>query len=308
MPKYRTTEEFILMATNKYGTTYDYSKVKYTNAYTKVCIVCKKHGEFWQTPALHLYYGGCTKCGRIRTTPELILEFKHIHGNKYDYSRVQYTTSKAKVCIVCPTHGEFWQSKDNHLKGKGCPTCNNIDKLSRYSMTIEDFTRRAIETHHNKYDYSKTKYINTKTPIIIICPKHGQFSQRPGEHLQGHGCPICNSSKGEKKVLQWLTTRGIECNPQYVFPACKDINPLSFDFFIPSRNLLIEFDGIQHYMPIAVFGGAAGHAKQKQHDRIKDAFCVENNITLLRIPYTKLGEIDNILSSALIIEDKYNEI
>lgn len=117
--------DFIEKASNKHNNKYDYSKVEYINAETKVCIICPEHGEFWQTPIKHLKGQGCPKCtGRHKTTEEFILESKKIHGDRYDYSKVNYTRSLTKVCIICPEHGEFWITPHNHISGKqGCPLC-----------------------------------------------------------------------------------------------------------------------------------------------------------------------------------------
>jgi len=109
---------------------YDYSKVKYLGYCSKICIICPKHGEFWQAPTNHVSGEGCPKCGRENSAKnnflsnnEFILKAINIHGNFYDYSRTNYKRSNEKVCIICPEHGEFWQTPNNHLKGSGCPKC-----------------------------------------------------------------------------------------------------------------------------------------------------------------------------------------
>ena len=117
-------EDFISKAKSIHCDKYDYSKVEYVNAQTKVCIICPEHGEFLQVPNAHLSGNGCPKCkGRNLTQQEVINKFKEIHGNKYDYSKVEYVNSQTKVCIICPEHGEFWQTPNNHLRGRGCPLC-----------------------------------------------------------------------------------------------------------------------------------------------------------------------------------------
>ena len=164
-----TTEDFIKKAKQVYKDKYDYSKAEYINVDTKVCIICQKHGEFWQRPD-HFYAGhGCPKCGSEcggdkmrKTKEEFINEAKKIHGDKYDYSKVEYKTARKKVCIICPEHGEFWQKPDSHLRGNGCPKCS-LHRSYRY--TTEEFIGKAKEIHGNKYDYSKVKYINRNTPV-----------------------------------------------------------------------------------------------------------------------------------------------
>ena len=181
-----TTEEFIAKAREVHGDKYDYSRVNYVNAKTKVEIICPEHGSFWQTPTNHLNGKGCPKCvGRIKTTEEFIKRAKAVHGDKYDYSRVNYVGATVKVEIICPEHGSFWQTPANHLNGKGCSKCVGRNK------TTEDFIKRAKAVHGTKYDYSKVVYSDSNQKVEIICPIHGSFWQRPTSHLKGNGCPKC---------------------------------------------------------------------------------------------------------------------
>ena len=193
---------FIENARIKHKDKYDYSKVKYVNNHTKVCIICPEHGEFWQTPSSHLHGCGCPKCGRLRTiksktnnVSNFIAKSVTIHGNKYDYSKVEYTNNSTKVCIICPEHGEFWQTPRSHLQGKGCPLCANKKiSNSRHSNT-ELFIKKSKQIHGNFYDYHKTMYIDCHHKVCIICPKHGEFWQVASYHLSGRGCPICAKEK-----------------------------------------------------------------------------------------------------------------
>ena len=106
-----------------------------------------------------------------KTKNEIFIEkAKKVHGDKYDYSKVNYIDSKTKICIICPEHGEFWQTPSSHLRKRGCPFCANNIKY-----TNEKFIEKASAIHHNRYDYSKTKYVNNKTKVCIICPEHGEF-------------------------------------------------------------------------------------------------------------------------------------
>lgn len=141
--KHKTTEIFINEAKKVHGDKYDYSKVVYEKNNKKVCIICPKHGEFWMTPNGHLNNRGCKKCGKeklkkefSRTTEMFIEEARKVHGDKYDYSKVNYNNCKTKVCIICPEHGEFWQVPDSHLRGMGCIQCSgnhkSVDKISLF--------------------------------------------------------------------------------------------------------------------------------------------------------------------------------
>lgn len=119
-----------------------------------------------------------------KTTKEFVKEAKHVHGNKYDYSKVKYVNANTKVEFVCPKHGVFAQTPSSHLRGQGCPMCGGKKKL-----TTLEFARKAKEVHGNKYDYSKVRYTNAKSKVKIICPEHGVFEQLPSNHLSGCGCP-----------------------------------------------------------------------------------------------------------------------
>jgi len=131
---------------------------------------------------------------RKLTTKELIDKAQQVHGNRYDYSKVNYYNSHTKVTIICPEHGEFEQTPNNHLNGCGCPKCGlNIIKNNRKPLQLK-FINNANIIHNNKYDYSKVIYEGSKIKISIICPEHGEFKQSPNSHLKGNGCPKCSGN------------------------------------------------------------------------------------------------------------------
>ena len=194
-----TTEEFIQKAQRVHGNKYDYSKVEYVASKTKVCIICPKHGEFWQIPNSHLRGIGCSKCGKesaaklqTATKDSFIERAKQMHGSQYDYSKVQYINSATKVCIICKQHGEFWQRPYAHTQGAGCPLCGKIKIRKKRAYSFEDFLLLAKKEHNDKYIYSKAKYHDYKTKICIVCREHGEFWQKPTDHIQGNGCPKCS--------------------------------------------------------------------------------------------------------------------
>ena len=197
-----TTQVFIERAIEKHGDKYNYSKVKYININTKVCIICPKHGEFWQIPKSHLKGYGCKKCAieassikYAMTKGEFVEKAKKVHGEIYDYSKVNYINSQTKILIKCNKCGkEFWQTPNKHLMGRGCPSCNRGVKMS-----LKEFIEKADKVHNNKYDYSKVEFENGRDFITIICPKHGEFKQQANSHLSGHGCPICAIEKNSDK-------------------------------------------------------------------------------------------------------------
>ena len=210
-----TTEEFIKRAREVHGDKYDYSKVEYVGSESKVCIVCPEHGEFWQAPHTHLRGGGCPICvGRAKMrTSDFIKRAKSIHGNKYDYSKAEYKGVFDKVCIICPDHGDFWQSAHNHLNGNGCPQCCKIRAASLRRKTNQDFIEQARKVHGDKYDYSKVVYKSAKDKIVINCPIHGDFMQVPYNHLNGAGCPVCQKEHAAsllRKSTDWFVQKAHE--------------------------------------------------------------------------------------------------
>lgn len=140
---------------------------------------------------------------------------KQLHNNKYDYSNVVYVNSRTKVKIICPKHGGFEQLPSSHLQGNGCPECarewtdehkENHAKSSRKSrgMTTDEWIQRAKQVHGDKYDYSLTEYVNQRTNVKIICPKHGIFEQKADSHIRGNGCRLCGlQSENHIGVHNW---------------------------------------------------------------------------------------------------------
>ena len=127
-----------------------------------------------------------------RTLEFFIEKARSIHGEKYDYSESQYINSHSPLKIICPEHGEFWQRPDNHYFGKGCPLCGNKKISEKMSKTQDQFIKEAKEIHGDKYDYSQAKYVDSWSPVAIICKKHGLFYQKPIQHINHKaGCTQC---------------------------------------------------------------------------------------------------------------------
>jgi len=191
----KTTEQFIEDAKRVHGDKYDYSKVEYKGSEVEVTIICPKHGEFKQTPYVHLKGHNCPTCARRPhiTTEDFIRRAKEVHGDKYDYSKVNYVNGKTKVTIICHKHGEFDQVAGGHLHGKGCSKCG-VESSAKSKLKIqstEEFVTKARDVHGDKYDYSKVEYVDLNTEVCIICPEHGEFMQLPYLHLNGSRCGKC---------------------------------------------------------------------------------------------------------------------
>jgi len=284
----KTTKQFIIESQNIFDK-YDYSEVDYINNKTKVEIVCKKHGSFWKTPNHHLKGQGCPECSSTKKTlGRFISESNKVHNYKYIYSKSIYKNALSKIEIICPKHGSFFQRTEAHLRGQGCSKCN----FESQNKTTKEFIVDAIKVHGNKYDYSKVNYKNNYTKVKIVCKKHGCFLQISNSHLNGRGCPNCNTSKGELKIKKYLDSYNINYIQQKTFKDCKYKRFLKFDFYLPEENVCIEYDGIQHFQPIKYFGGEKAFNKTKIRDNIKNNYCNEKNIQLIRIKYNqrKIGD------------------
>lgn len=164
-------------------------------------------------------------------------------------------------------------------------------------MTLEEFIERANKVHGiGTYDYSKVNYVNMNTEVIITCLKHGDFPQKPDNHLSGEGCPKCNNYKGEIAIRKFLTECKIEFEEQKKFDDCKDKRQLPFDFYIPFYNLCIEFDGEGHFKPIKRSKEMTDKQAEEnlnyvqRHDEIKTNYCKNNGIKLLRLKNYKTIE------------------
>lgn len=211
-----------------------------------------------------------------------------VHNNLYDYSLVDYKGCYEKVKIICSKHGIFEQTPKDHLKGQGCPYCKGGKK-----DTKEGFIKKAKEVFGNFYDYSLVNYVNTSIPVKIKCLKCNRIIERPpNAFLQGRGCSHGKKSFGEEIITQILEEKEIEFKREYIF---EEISPLRFDFYIPEKNTVIEFQGLQHYEPREIWGGEEYLKKLQANDKRKKEFCKKNGIRFLEIPYTELRNLNNIL-------------
>ena len=133
-----------------------------------------------------------------KLTKEIFIEkAQQAHGdNKYDYSKVNYINNKTKVCIICPEHGEFWQTPSNHLQGKGCPECGKIKQGFKRRLDFNNFLKSANLLHNNKYKYLKDTYTKASDYLTIICPEHGEFQQK--------GCSFCQQSYPEQIIANFF--------------------------------------------------------------------------------------------------------
>ena len=221
-----------------------------------------------------------------KTTEEFILQAKSVHGETYDYSKSVYIYAREKVIIICPLHGEFSATPDSHLRGSGCMACGHIKTNKSKTLPLKDFIDRVSKIHKNKYNYSHCSFSNLHEKIKIICPLHGGFLQEANAHLVSkQGCPKCSSSKGEILIRNILSNKKIIAIEQKRFSDCRYKHPLAFDFFLPEHNILLEYNGIQHYHPIPHFGGEEKLNMTRNYDKIKKLWAKRNGYKLITISY-----------------------
>ena len=296
--KLKTTETFIKEVKEKYGDKWILDKVEYKGRHEKVEIGCKKHGYFLIRPN-HLLSGiGCPICNS-KTTEEFIEELKDLYVYEDDnllFDKLEYINAKTEVEIGCKKHGYFKKTpKDllqkKRIKSTCCPKCPN--------KTTKQFITEVKDKFGDRWLLDRVNYTGALEKVEIGCKKHGYWEVAPSNFLRGTGCPICISSKGERIIETFLLKNNIDFVREKTFDTCKNIRNLPFDFYIPSRNTLIEYNGLQHYRPVKWFGGKQTLKDIINRDNIKTQWCKDKNIKLLIITYN--DNIEECLARFLIV-------
>jgi len=202
----------------------------------------------------------------------------------FDYSLLEYKDAHSNVKLICKKCNNIEnKSPTVWYKGFGCLKCQNR-RPNPKQITKEQFIEKAKKIHNNMYDYSNINYKNLYQEVEIICSKHGSFLQKPAIHIYAKSnCPECNIYKGEEQVGIWLNKNNIEYIYQYKVKIENSYH--YYDFYLPKYNMLIEYNGLQHYKPITFFGGEKGFKYLKQRDKIKEKYCLDNKINLLVLSY-----------------------
>lgn len=240
-----------------------------------------------------------------------IAKARELHGDGYSYFGVEYIRASSPVIITCPTHGDFSQRPANHLRGQGCPCCaqelkEQMGKERR--LTIFDFISKGVSVHGPRYDYSESVYVASDKPIDIKCSIHGPFTiARAEKHfLNAQGCPHCvslnASSTPELIIAGALDDVEVVYFTEFKFDGC--VSPTSnrklrFDFYIPERNLLIEFHGEQHFKRNNLMHEGDKFERMQEHDRIKAQYAFENGITLATFTSSNLASLRTCVQNLL---------
>ncbi len=298
----KTNAQFIVEIHDLVGENYVFLD-EYINAKTKIrCRHCVCGHEWNVAPSSFL---GGSRCPKCNTNKLMYEDIKHrvevIGGTECKLLSKEYTGIDQKLKLQCKC-GEVFYATYSHIRRRNKTICNScsaeeISKSTRKSN--KDFIQDVYDLVGDKYVFLE-KYINSRTEILC---KHNKCKHEwyttPNSFLSGYGCPECNQSKGEIQVSGWLDSRNVDYLIEYKYKDCKNIEPLAFDFYVPKYNTLVEFDGKQHFEPIEWFGGLADFEYRKQNDNIKNQYCKDNNIPLLRIPYWDFDNIEQILENWL---------
>lgn len=307
-----TQEDFVKKAKDVHGDKYSYDKSIYINSSTPVEIYCNECQEyFWQTPANHIYLEqGHEKCcgWHRRTDKEIRKELELKCGNKFDFSQMIFKGMSTPIEAICKAEGHhFWRRPNDFLYGEwDCPYCTG-----NYVKTTEEYQTFLKDYFGDAYDFSEVEYINSSTPVKIICPEHGPFYKTPQAILQVMKkgakvlCPHCSESSGEHVIFEFLQNNDIKWESQKRFKECRYKNPLAFDFYLPDFNLCIEYQGEQHFKVINYDGRPIEDANKaleinQIRDQIKRDYCKNNKISLLEIYYDiSLDQINSLLEKFL---------
>ena len=301
-----TTEDFVEQCKVIVGDEYDFSKVEYKNAKTKVLIGCPEHGTHWMHPESVKRGCACPECSlekRKYTQDDIIAKLKDKYGDQYTYNKVEYTGMFNDITLTCKEHGDFTNTPYLLLNTTGRGGCQRCSKRHRY--TTEEFIDKLKTVFHNHdYDYSKTQYVNGVTKATVTCPIHGDFSRTPAELFRNKGCTACrrdvNRSTGEHWVFDALT----KFKKRYKFTFEEQVRliedeRLTFDFVLYDANdeiiAAIEYHGKQHTRPVNWSGTLEAEEvernfeSQVRRDVDKTLFCIESKIPLLIIFYDNSG-------------------
>lgn len=287
-----TLENIIKITSEKLGEDYRVTCVNGTNDITLVHEACGV--EFKTTKSSINNKKRCNSCygNTKKTQAQYCAEVQKAIGSSYIIVS-EYKGVNKPILIKHSECGRTYETiAKTPLRGFGCSLCSrNLKK------TTETFSNEIHKLTDGKYKVLG-EYISANSKVLI---KHIEcdtnFQVKPNNFLNGTRCPVCSktTSKGELLISEFLDNQGINYTREYKFSDCKNTNPLPFDFFLGETNTAIEFDGIQHFEPVEVFGGEKGLRKTQENDKIKDKYCTENNITLIRIPYTEINNIQSIL-------------
>lgn len=272
----------------------------YKGANISILHKCLIDGYEWiARPSNILSNKGCPKCSNCvkRSHEQYVNEVAIVNSDIEVIG--QYINMKEPILHICKKHNIQWKTSPSIImQGCGCPECGKEKLRKQQTKTHNQYINELKDINPNITVIGTYKGANTS--ILHKCLIDGnEWHSTPGNILFGNGCPQCNESKGERKIRLWLDNHNIIYETQKSFRHCRDKKPLPFDFYLPNKRTAIEFDGEQHYKAINHFGGIKAFEIRQKHDNIKNEYCKNNGISLLRIPYFK--NIEEELNNFLFI-------
>lgn len=287
-----TQEEFEKKLFEKYGNEYQVVG-KYINSQTKIKVKHLTCGRILDMLPASLLHGiGCTHCkhreGRLITNDDFKKHLKEVVGDEY-IPLTEYTGATNKVVFKHKVCGNVFEMRPNNIfNGQRCPHCSNILNAQKRTTSFSTIKMRFEEEPDYQLVTTSDDYHNTRTPVKIKHKSCGSiFKMAPSCFFRGERCPFCKSPKGETFISKILDSLNLNYEPQKIFKDLKDKTYLSYDFYIPSQSILIEYQGIQHYQPVDIFGGDDQFVIQQKHDQMKLDYAKEHGYDLIAVPYTE---------------------
>jgi len=294
----------------------DFSKFKFNGVSKKSIFICSVCDHEWNASLSNIDQGKrCPECGNNKkglshrtSLSNLIILFESLHHTingspKYGYHKLRsnlLTDYGEFYCFKCGKY--FIQTLISHKRGGGCKRC--ADKMNGFNCrkSVEQFVIDAVSEHGGDYNYTMVNYTNAHIHIMIWCKMCQKFFwQTPHNHLHGCGCPSCRHKRAERRTSMWLTYNTFKYETQWTYTdlvGMSEYRRLSYDFYLPEHNTLIECDGGQHFKAVDWFGGDVGYKRQQEHDRRKTQYAIDNNIKLIRIRYDE--SVNDVLSRELL--------
>ena len=269
---------------------------KYENNNARMKMVCDKGHNFEMS--FNQLYNRNTKCPKCMGNAKLSYDEvkEYIESQNYKLLSDKYIKATSKLKMKCPENHEFemsWNNFKNH--NQRCPICAKKNQKRRTHSY--EYVKNYIESFG--YKLISEKYINEDVHLTIKCPKHGEWkvSFCNFKHNKSR-CPRCKNYKGEIEISDILNKYNIDFINKHRFPDCKYKRTLEFDFYLEKYNTIIEYDGEYHYRQVNRTS-KENFEKQKIRDGIKNQYCKEKGINLIRIPYWEFDNIESILIEKL---------
>jgi G:T-mismatch repair DNA endonuclease (very short patch repair protein) len=297
MPARKSPKHYLEACLVAHNGRYSYDEASFSRTSDPIKVHCPDHGWFQQRLLHHMRGAGCPQCAGRGV--DWVARFTSVHGETYDYSRVVFRGYKEPVEVVCRKHGAFYQTPDNHFRGRqGCPSCARTLIRESKQLSIEQFVERARAVHGNRFDYKMEQFENMlSSQVHILCPDHGWFKQTPVNHLAGKvGCSRCNNMKStpEDAVAAFLSRLTTVIQRDRTI-----IGPKELDIYLPDHQLAVEYCGMYWHS----HGDKKDERKNKLRHAEKHRLCAEKGIRLITLYETEWQErqktIKRLLRNAL---------